>query len=112
MIEEAKRECRPRPLKSCRKPLNAKKLEAAGNGIVGFSTAAVPDTDSCDTRNVEQLKFENAGWQCTRFALAVTELIGDAEIKQRRRDEELPCPFLKCWLEGSREEVTGYLDAM
>ena len=110
VIEEAERECCPRLFEGCGEPVNTKKLETRRDGE--SSTAAVPDTDSCDTGNIKELDLEDAGRDCATLLPTVTELVDGAKVEQRNRDEELPCPFLKSWLEGSREKSLGYLDAM
>ena len=110
VIEETERERCPWLFEGCREPFNAKKLETRRDGE--SSTAAVPDTDSCDAGNIEELDLVDAGWDCAILLPRVTELVDGTEIEQRNRDEELPGPFLRSWLERSREKTLGYLDVM
>ena len=79
---------------------------------VGFAAVTVLDTDSLDTGNVEEHKVKGARRHRTWLSVPVTKLIGGAELKKRNRDEELPSPFLKRWLEGSRDGIMYYLDAV
>ena len=79
---------------------------------VGFAAVTVLDTDSLDTRNVEEHKVKGARRHCTWFSVLVAKLIDGAKFKKRNWDEGLPSPFLKCWLEGSRDRIMYYLDAL
>ena len=110
VIEETERERCPWLFEGGREPFSAKKLETRRDGE--SFTAAVLDTDSCDTGNIKELDLVDAGWDCATLLPTVTELVDGTEIEQRNRDEELSGPFLKSWLEGSREKTLGYLDAM
>lgn len=72
----------------------------------------VLDTDSLDTRNVEEHKVKGARRHRTWFSVLVAKLIDGAEFKKRNWDKGLPSPFLKRWLEGSRDGIMYYLDAV
>lgn len=112
VIKEAECENRSRLFDGCRKPADAKKLDARGKGDGGLSTVTVLDTDGRGAGDIKQPKLVDAGRHFAIFSLTVAKLIGSAEIKQRSSNKELPRPFLKRLLESSREKAIRYLDFM
>ena len=79
---------------------------------VGFTAVTVLDMDSLDTGNVKEHKVKGTRRHHTWFSVPVAKLIGGTKLEKRNQDEELPSPFLKRWLEGSRDGIMYYLDAV
>jgi len=98
-----------RLLRGRRKPPNAPKLDTRGDNA--FPAIAVLDADSCDASNIKKRELDRERWHCAALSLTMAELIGGTKVKQRDHSEELPRPFLKRWLEDSREKAV-YLTRM